>query len=150
VSTEEEIKQILDHVAKAPFASRPVAVDKPIRGQVFQGRALSAKENSIRAHLAKLVLSDNHWSEHTTAEQYFTDLKTVIWSPGLRRAVYRSIDDQVVLGLFGKHNLPTKRLGKTPKRFLWVVYSTDYGTITTGYQVSGIDEVNVPESARWI
>ncbi|TAK37031.1 MAG: hypothetical protein EPO21_00645 [Chloroflexota bacterium] len=36
VPSENEIKRILDHVAKAPFSSRPVLVHRGIRGHLFQ------------------------------------------------------------------------------------------------------------------
>lgn len=64
--TEEDIKKILDHVAKAPFSTRPVPVNKSLRGQVFQGHEQGKSESSIIAHLAKRVLLDQEWAETVT------------------------------------------------------------------------------------
>jgi hypothetical protein len=31
-----------------------------------------------------------------------------------------------------------------------VVYAADRGMIVTGYQVSGLDRIGIPEDARWL
>jgi len=148
--SDKQWERVFDHVSQAGFATRQVAVEKELHGVIFQGQPLKARAGSLRAHLAKRVLLEGQWAEGTTAEQYLTDLKSVINAPDLQKAVYRSKDGQIVLGLLGRNRLPPERMGKNPKQFLWVIYSTDYGTITSGYQVSGIEWIRVPEGVRWM
>ena len=148
--TEEEIKRILDHVAKAPFRSAMTRVKKEIQGQVFLGRELRTKEPSIIAHLAKRVLSEEQLADGTTPDQYLEDLRSVIGDPELRLAVYARRGQGLYLGCSAPNRLLASRLGRKPEPYLWVVYSTDYGTIMSGYQGSALDRVSLPEEVRWL
>ncbi|MCL5957850.1 MAG: hypothetical protein M1358_00785 [Chloroflexi bacterium] len=148
--TEEEVRKILNHVAKAPFRSTMTSVKKEIQGQVFLGQKLRPKEPSITAHLAKRVLAEGQWSRDTTLDQYLADLRSVLDDPKLRKAVYQSKDGRTLLGLLGQNRLPRERLGDSSESFIWVLYSADYGTIVSGYQVSGVNRITLPKDVRWL
>jgi len=148
--TPEEMQRVLDHMAKAPFSLRSVSVDRSIRGRVFQSRILGDKEPSIIAHLAKRVLVEQDWADDVTPVEYLDHLRSVIDDPALRKAVYLSKDKRLFVGLLAPNRIPEARLGKNHSALLWVVYSADYGTIVTGYQVRGIEEITLPKDARWL
>ncbi len=150
VPTEGEINRVLDHVAKMPFRTGMIGVDEDIRGIVFLGKKLGNRESSLIVHLAKRTLVEEQWAIGTTAEQYLADLHSIVDETELRILVYKSKDGQHVLGLLAPNRLPPERLGQNSEGLLWVIYSADYGTITTGYQVSSADRIMIPEGARWL
>ncbi|MBI4318674.1 MAG: hypothetical protein HY675_09305 [Chloroflexi bacterium] len=150
VPTEQEIRRILDHVAQAPFSSRLVAVDHAVRGRLFQGRTLGDREPSIIAHLAKRALVEHDWAEDVTPKEYVDHLRAVTNDPALRKAVYVRRDKRLFMGLLAPNKIPVALLGRNQSAFLWIVYSADYGTIVTGYQVRGIEEITLPKDVRWL
>ncbi|MCL4518144.1 MAG: hypothetical protein M1587_03000, partial [Thaumarchaeota archaeon] len=148
--TKEEIRKILDHVARAPFSTRPVKVEDELVGKTFLGRELRGKESSIIAHLAKRVLLEEQWSGSTTPDQYLDDLHGAIRDPDLRRVVYRGKDGIVNVGFLAPNKLLPEKLGKNSRPYIWVIYAADHGTIRSGYQVSGVEAISLPEKARWL
>ena len=148
--TEAELKLVLDHVAKAPFSSRLVPVDRDIRGKDFQGLVLGASEPSIVAHLAKRVLAEEQWARDVTADEYVAHLHNVAGDPDLQVAVYVGKDRRLCLGLFAPNRIPRSRLGPRAEPFIWALYLADYGTMASGYQVSGIESITLPEDVRWL
>ncbi|MBI2954242.1 MAG: hypothetical protein HYY30_08010 [Chloroflexi bacterium] len=150
VPSEAEIRNVLEYVAKAPFRSAVTGVDKVAQGQMFLGRRLNAKEPSIVAHLAKRVLVESQWTESTTLDQYLADIHSVAGDPDVKMAVYVRRGKALYLGLLGRNRVPSERLGARPENYLWVVYSPDYGTIVSGYQVSGVANIGLPEVVRWL
>ena len=150
VPTDREIGKILNHVAKAPFRSGRIRVDEDLLVAVFSGRTLDKREPSLTVHLAKRVVVEEQWAIGTTEEQYVADLHSIVDDAELRMVVYRSRDGQCKLGLLAPNRLPRERLGGNSEKLLWVVYSANYGTITTGYQVSSVDRITIPKGARWL
>jgi len=148
--TEAEIRKVLDHVAKAPFSTRPVAVDKSIRGQVFQGRKLGDREPSIIAHFAKRVLINRQWTGDVTPAEFVDHLHFAFLEQSAKRAVYVGHDQRTYFSVLAPNTIPSDRLGSDSQPFLWVVYTADYGTIVTGYQVPGIEEITLPAKVRWL
>jgi hypothetical protein len=148
--TEAEIKRVLAHVARAPFSTRPVAVDKSIRGQVFQGRKLGDREPSIIAHFAKRVLINRQWTGDVTPAEFVDHLHFAFLEQSAKRAVYVGHDQRTYFSVLAPNTIPSDRLGSDSQPFLWVVYTADYGTIVTGYQVPGIEEITLPAKVRWL
>lgn len=150
VPTEEEIKRILDHVAKAQFSTRVVPVDRRIVGQVFQGKRLAKNEPSILAHLAKRVLVERQWVDNVTPDEYVAHLRTAVLDAEARKVIYIGKDGRLYAGFLAINKLPAKLLADGSQDFVWVVYAADYGTIVTGYQVSGLEKINLPPDVRWL
>lgn len=150
VATREEIQKVLAQVRQAPFRSGAIRVDVDVQGARVLGRTLGKREPSSIAHLAKRVLVEKQWADDTTPEQYLADLHGIADDPAVCIVIFRSRDGQHMLGLWAPNHIPAERLGEGSQRYLWVLYSADYGTITTGYQVSSLDRVAIPEGARWL
>ena len=102
------------------------------------------------AHLAKRVLVERQWGRETTPDQYLSDLRSVLDDPDLGKAVYQNKDGRILLGLLGQNRVPRERLGDSSEPFIWVLYSADYGTIVSGYQVSGMNRVTLPKDVHWL
>ncbi|TAK27873.1 MAG: hypothetical protein EPO21_23355 [Chloroflexota bacterium] len=111
VSRDEEIKKILDHVATAPFSSRPVSVDKSIRGRMFQGKLLGNSEPSIIAHLAKRILINKQWASDVHPVEYLAHLHAAVLDPRARKAIYVGNDKRTYLGVLAPNLIPASRLG---------------------------------------
>ncbi|MBI2954237.1 MAG: minor capsid protein [Chloroflexi bacterium] len=147
--TDDEWKSVIEHVKRAPFASREVSVHKDIRGRTFLGRQLRGKEPSVIAHFAKRVLLENQWVDGTSEDQYLADLRSILDDHELSKVVYQGTDEKVYLGFLAPNRLPVERTGMNRRPFIWFIYSADYGTITSGYQVSSIDKITLPKGVKW-
>ncbi len=87
---QEDISRVVAHMAKAPFASRPIRVAPELQGKEYLGQQLGRTAPSYFAHLAKRVLLDRQWRYGTTVEEYFNDLRSAIRHPGTHIAAFVS------------------------------------------------------------
>jgi hypothetical protein len=147
--TPEEVGHILVHIATAPFARETIGVPARYRHLTHQRRTLAARESSLIVHLIRRVHVDEQWAAHTTPERYIADLHDAARHPAARLAVYYRTG-QHSAAVLTPNALPESRCGAKPEAFIFVVYSADRGTITTGYQVSGIETINLPDRVRWL
>jgi hypothetical protein len=97
----------------------------------------------------KRVLVEEQWIEGTTAAKYLADLREAVRSPDARLVVYRRRGGPLA-AVLAPNTVPVLRRGPKPQPFLYVVYSADRGIIVSGYQASGLAEINVPAGARWL
>ena len=146
----EEWGEIAAHLGNARFSVRSVRIDPAIRGQTFQGEMLGTRAPSITAHLAKRVLVEQQWAPGTTTTEYLDDLRFALQNSNGRVAIYQHRDGRYFLSMLAPNSLPATRLGPKPERYIWVAYDASHGTITTGYQVSGVQTLDLPEAIRWL
>ncbi len=146
----EEMTAIAARLQEAPFASRQVRVDRGLVGQTYLGREISAREDSLFAHLVTRVLKDQQFREGTTAEEYVGAIQAVLSAPSTEWYAYQFRGTPTLLAAGNTDVLPSEILGpKALPRFI-VVFGADYGTIRSGYQASSLATVTIPEEAlRW-
>ena len=144
------VQQVVRKMLAAPFAGRVVKVDRAIVGQRLCGRSLGASEPSVVAHLAKRVLLDEQWHAVTTPDEFVEDLRQAIRHREARFVRYRANAGRVCIGCFAPNTVPLTRLGTKPEASLWVLYDADRDKIISGYQVSELARVSIPEDARWL
>jgi hypothetical protein len=148
-ATAEEIAQILDRMATAPFEPREAPVPAALQGTSYLGRPLGNRASALLVHLVQRVLVEEQWSYGTTEHDYLSDLRQAVQGPPARLVIYRRRGGHIA-GVFLANVVPPGRRG--PKTLLWlyVVYSADRGIIVSGYQVSSLQEVRMPGDARWL
>lgn len=138
-ATEVEIQIIITHVGQSTFATYPVKLTRWLR-QELANRGLqvsSIKRPSVEIHLLKRIYFDRQWSAGTTIEQFKADLHQAIQHPAVQIWTYRRLGEYYAGFLAPSHVLGAPEL----KPFIFVAYSADYGTITTGFQASGAHTV---------
>jgi hypothetical protein len=132
-ATEDELSQLVAHVAQALFASRPVRPPRWLREALARcGITVPARVPACEAHLLKRIYYDQQWPVGTTADQFVADLRLAIRHLDARVWTYEYFGEPCV-GL-----LAPSHIRGTPgaKPYIFVVYSARYGTLTTGYQAS--------------
>ncbi len=138
LATQDELSQIVAHVAQAPFASRPVRPPSWLREALTRlGITMPARMPASEAHLLKRIYYDQQWPVGTTTDQFVADLRLAIRHPDASVWTYEYFDEPCV-GL-----LAPSHIRGTPgaKPYIFVVYSARYGMLTTGYQATGPEMV---------
>ena len=134
-ATDEELSQLVAHVAQAPFASRPVRISPRLRDAFAAalGKPVPRRLPSIEFHLLKRIHLEQQWPVGTTARQYVTDLHLAVRHPATRIWTYEYRTEPMVgfLAPSQVQNAPQ------PEAFVFVAYNARYGAITTGFQASG-------------
>ena len=148
-ATPEEIADILDRMATAPFTSRNVPVPAEYRGLTYLGRTLGTRAPSLFLHLVERVVADEQWTYGTTDREYLADLRSAIREPSARLLVYQRRGDNLA-AVLAPNVIPASRRGRQPQPWLYVVYSADYGRITSGYQASSLQTIIIPGDAQWL
>ena len=141
-------RRILEHVASSPFDPRERPVPAVLH-EAFRGDAAADQAASLLIHLQQRILLDQQWSPATSPREYLQDLRTAIRRHDARLLVYRRRGGHVA-GVFAPTHVPLSRRGQNTLPWTYVVYSADRGMLVTGYQVSGIEEVRLPEHVRWL
>ena len=137
-ATDDELSQIVAHVAQAPFASRPVRPPRWWREALARcGIAVPARVSAGEFHLLKRVYLDEQWPPGTTLETYVRDLRQAIRHPEAQVWTYRYYGAPA-LGFLSPSHIPGAP-ASTP--FIFVAYSPQYGTLITGYQTAGPEKV---------
>lgn len=150
-ASADEIVQVVERMATAPFESRAIRARGPEHGLSYGGRRLGSHDDSLFVHLVRRVLVDRQWFPGTTAEQYLADLRAAVREPTGRIVVYGRRGGHLVAALATTASvLPRSRQGEASLPWMAVVYSADWGIIVTGYQVSAPEAVALPEDARWL
>lgn len=147
----EELTQIIDRMATAPFDARVVPVPVRMQGLVYHAQVLGTRADSLTFHLIKRVADERQWAAGTTSAQYLADLRRAVRNPLSRLGMYSRRGGAITVSL-GPTEVavpPTRRTRESLPNLL-VVYSADRGTIISGYQVSGLEQTGIPEDARWL
>ena len=150
-ATVDEIERIVERMATAPFDPRLVRVARQHRGLTYQGQTLAARADSLAYHLIQRVVVESQWIYGTTAQQYVADLRQALGSQQARLVLFERRGGIVAATVTPTTVVvPPIRWGTDPKPHLLVVYSADRGILITGYQFSALDEVSIPQEARWL
>lgn len=137
-ATDEELSQIMAHVAQAPFASRLVRPPRWWREALARlGITMPARVSAGEFHLFRRVYLDEQWLPDTTLETYIQDLRQVIRHPEAQVWTYLYYSAPAI-GFLAPSHIPGAPVS-TP--FIFVAYSPRYGTLTTGYQTAGPEKV---------
>lgn len=147
----DEIARIVDRLATAPFDRRLVRVRPDERGATYQGQTLGVRADSLAYHLTKRVAIERQWAVGTTAEQYTDDLRRAIRAPSARLVVYERQGGHLAATITPTSaSVPAARRGPRALPWLLVIYSADRGIIVTGYQVSALETISMPQEVRWL
>ena len=145
-ATNEELSQIVAHVAQAPFASRLVRVSPGLWDEfaVALGKPVARRLPSIELHLLKRIYLEQQWPVGTTAKQYVTDPHLAVRHPAARIWTFAYRTEPMVGFLAPSHiqNAPK------PEALVFVAYNARYRVITTGFQASGPGAVFGKEHQR--
>lgn len=129
-----EVTAILDRVAQASFATYPARVPNAVRKLLVRyGISVASRLPSLEWHLFKRIYDERQWPEETTAAMYEGDLRKAVQHPEVAVWTYRYFGRPYAGFLAPSH----VRSAPQPLPYLYVAYDPGYGTITTGYQVSG-------------
>lgn len=147
--TGDEIEQIINRIADVPFNPDMVAVPRKHRGLRYQGRVVRERDDSLFVHLVQRVLLEDQWKDGTSAEEYLGDLRAAILDTRARLVVYHRRGGSIA-GIFATNSVPITRRGAKQEPYLYVVYSADRGIIVSGYQVSGVEQINISGEPLWL
>ena len=138
-ATESELQRIIAHLARAPFASRPVCVTRWLREQLAaQGIIVTqARLPSVEVHLLKRIYIERQWPPDTTTDKYLVDLYQAMRHPAACIWTYRYYGEPM-LGALSPSHLQNVA---SPQPFIFVAYNPRYGAIITGYQASGPEAI---------
>jgi len=145
-ATDEELSQIVAHVAQAPFASRLVRISPRLRDAFAAalGKTVPRRLPSIESHLLKRIHLEQQWPVGTTARQYVTDLHLAVRHPATRIWTYAYRTEPM-----GGFLAPSQvQDAPQPEAFVFVAYNARYGAITTGFQASGPSAIFSKEHQR--
>lgn len=146
-ATGEEARRILERIAGAPFMGE-VRVPPRHRGLRHGGREVRDREESLFYHLAKRV-DEGQWAEGITGEEYLEDLRSAAQDPSARLVLY-TLRGGNIAAVISDNPVPEGRRGPDALEYLFVAYSADRATIITGYQVSGVETLNLSEDPLWL
>ena len=150
-ATPEELEQIIERMAMAPFEPRIRGVSPEDQGIAYQGHVLGEREASLFYHLVKRVMVEEQWVHGTTADEYVADMRRVIRTPSARLVVYSERGGALAAALAPTAEVVSvQRQGPRALTNVAVIYSADRGIIVTGYQFSTLDRLRIPEGARWL
>ena len=132
--SDEELREVLEHVAHAGFDPRP------------DRRGRTAAEKHFRKH----VIEQREWPEDTTFEQYLASARMVVLDPrsSIMTSQYYREHQLAVIGPSGSM--------RGPKGGDWIVveYRLGLGHWTTVFQPEDLqhDFIHVPrrENVRWL
>jgi hypothetical protein len=135
----EEVAAIIAHVAQAPFASYLAHVPPAVRVGLAQvGITLPAgKVPAVEWHLLKRIYLDQQWPIGTTEAAFIGDLHQALLHGQTKIWTYRYYSYPYV----GFLSPSAVQQALQPQRYIFVAYSPMFGTITTAYQTSGINNV---------
>ncbi len=138
-ATNEEVQQIIEHIAQRPLATYLIKMTLWLRQALAtRGVAVPAtKLPSAQIHLLKRIYYDGQWPAGTTISQFETELHRAAHHEAVQLWTYRWVNEHFAGLLAPSHvrNVPE------PEDFIFVAYSADYGTIKTGFQASGVHTI---------
>lgn len=138
-TTDEELQQLITHVAQAPFSSRPLKINRWLRKEL-EARGLHTrfeKLPSVEIHLLKRIHLDRQWPPDTTVDQFIADLHQAVQHPDVRVWTYRWLGEAFAGFLAPSH----VQNASNPEAFVFVAYSADHSIIRTGFQASSPDAI---------
>jgi hypothetical protein len=151
VATPEEVAWLIERMATAPFNPAVVPIAPHHRGLTYQGQRLGAHADSLTYHLIQRVVIEGQWTAGTTGGQYLEDLRRAFIAPSARLAVYPRRGDTIAATVTPTADaVPLERRTLKSLPDLLVIYSANWGTILSGYQISGVERTGIPQEAKWL
>lgn len=138
-ATDEEVQQLIAHVAQAPFSARLLKINRWVR-QELKARGVqvaSDKLPSVEIHLLKRIYLDRQWPPGTTVDRFVSDLHQAVQHSGVRIWTYRWLSEAFAGFLAPSHVQDVPH----PEAFIFVAYNADHGVIQTGFQASGPEAI---------
>jgi len=137
-ATEDELSQIVAHVARAPLASHLIRPPGWLREELARlGVTMPARVPAGETHLLKRIYYDQQWPIGTAIDQFVADLRLAIRHRDASVWTYEYFGEPCV-GLLAPSHI---RVTPGAKPYIFVVYSARYETLTTGYQATGPETV---------
>ena len=138
-ATDEEVQQLVSHVAQAPFSSRLLKINRWLHKEL-KARGVqfaSDKLPSVEIHLLKRIHLDRQWPPGTTVNQFVADLHQAVQHPGVQIWTYHWLSEAFAGFLAPSHvqNVPN------PEAFIFVAYNADRSVIQTGFQASSPEAI---------
>lgn len=146
-ATSGEVERIVNRMATAPFMPT-VRVPPRDRALYHRDRTVGIREDSLFYHLAKRV-SEGQWRFGTIEAEYLRDLRDAVSNADARLVVY-ALGSGNFAAILAGNTVAETRLGEVSEDYIFVVYSADRGRILSGYQVSGIETINISENPLWL
>lgn len=142
-ATNAEVAEIIAHVVQVPFASYVSRVPVRVREELLvSGIACPARLPSVEWHLLERIYLDRQWTVNTTQEQYLADLRLAVQSPAVEIWTYLYFGRP-----YAGFIAPSQTRGAIDsERLLFVAYSPEFGSLTTGFRTA--DRRNVID-ANW-
>jgi hypothetical protein len=148
IASPAEFDAILARIAEAPFNEKLVDVDPDLVGTEFLGATLRAREPSIRAHLAKRILTDAMWSVEASPEDYLEDIRGAARHPSARLAIYRD-GKRIIAAIVSQQTTPLIRRGIGAGAAIVAIYDSGRGRLITGYHLTSEASLNLSEDIQW-
>ncbi len=148
-ATPRELRDIVARIGSAPFSLQTSSMPEEARGITYLGQRLETRASSLLVHLVRRVLVDGQWAEGTDEHEYVSDLRSAVGDSSARIVVYERQGGSIA-GILAPNAVPAERRGPRALPWIYVVYSADRGTIVSGYQASGLQEIDIPASAVWL
>jgi len=146
-ATDDELSQIVNHVAQAPFASHWVRLPTWLRGALVRfGITVPTRLPADEAHLIKRIYYDRQWPVGTSIDEFVADLSFAIRHPNARVWTYEYFGEPYVGFLAPSHIQDAP--GTRP--YIFVAYSARHGALTTGYQASGPETIFTNQHRRLV
>lgn len=143
-ATDDELAQIVAHVAQAPFARRLIRPPRWWREALAQcGIVVPTRVPAGEFHLLRRVYLDQQWPPGTTLEAYVGDLRQVIQHPEAKIS-YRHYGAPAI-GLLAPSHMPWTS-ASTP--FIFVAYSPQYGTLVMAIRPPARKRYSIRAPAR--
>ncbi len=136
LATNDELQQMVAHVAQAPFSTRLLKVQQTFYQQLAAvGVDIKTPQlPSVEIHLLKRIYLEQQWPVSTTVAQYVDDLHQAVQAPTCQIYTYRRQGEHFAAFLAPSY---VRQNVRYPQEFIFVTYSAEYGTIKTGFQASG-------------
>jgi hypothetical protein len=151
-ATADEIGQIINRIASAPFDTEMQRVPRALRGLTYQGITLGAEADALTIHLFKRVLADEQWAVGTDATAYLETLRAAVHTPLARLVLYRQWDTRDIAAVITRtgESVDPDRLGAKAEAYLIVLYEANRGILLSGYQFSTMEAIRIPRDALWL
>lgn len=148
-ATTEEVDRIIEHIANVPFSDQVVRVPMAYQNQTYFGRNIGTRTDSLTAHLLKRVFINEQWRIGTTPEELLADIKAAALHESAKLVVYERRGG-IIVGVLSENVTPSARRGSLSLPFMYIVYSSDRGSIISAYQASDVQAIVIPGDALWL
>jgi hypothetical protein len=151
-ATADEVKQIIDRIATAPFNTDIQRVPPRERSFHYAGKPLGMYSDSLTLHLVRHVHKDRQWARGTTSGEYVDILHAAARDSQAKIALHQQWGTRDVAAVIAPTRMVCDATLLGPKSLpnLLVVYAANRGILITGYQFSTMDAIAIPGDAQWL